>query len=65
MCALRVRLSEMHGKHPKCSDTMETRPVTPTFISILVQGYVLDNVDIYLWYINIYISNNIAKSEQS
>ena len=30
-CPLRVRFSEMHEKHPKSSDTMETRPVTPHF----------------------------------
>ena len=34
-----VRSPEMHEKHPKNSDSMETRPMSPIVNSILVQGY--------------------------
>ena len=33
--------SEMHERHPKSSDAMETTPPPPIFILILVQGTII------------------------
>ena len=36
-----MRFSEVYEKHPQRFDTIETRPVTPIFISILVKDTII------------------------